>query len=84
MPLDFRLCQVCTNGEYEEPEYDEEDGTTCRYPSVTCKAAHGAVLLTDDEIPQGCAYVLEQKISTQSMTEEYAKRMSGKGDPDDS
>ena len=83
MPLDFRLCQVCELGDYEEPEYNEEDGTICRYPSVTCKIAHGAVLLADDEIPEGCPYVLEQKINTQDMTDEYVRRLSGKGYPDE-
>jgi len=82
MPLDFRLCQKCPQGEYEEPEYGE-DGTINRYPSVTCQVAHGAVLLVDDEIPKGCLYVLEHKVMTQDLSTRVIRRLSGKGEPDE-
>ena len=82
MAIDVRLCQKCWAGEYEPPEEDD-DGTTRRYPSVTCQVAHGAVLLIDDDPPYECPYLLEQKLQTEHMTDEIAHQMSGRGPADD-
>jgi len=80
--LDLRLCQKCPQGEFDDTEYDDT-GEICHFPSVTCQKAFGAVLLMDDEHPEGCLYALEHLLSTQNIPESHARRMSGRQEDDE-
>jgi hypothetical protein len=59
--LNLNICARCPRGEYS-PSRVSREGEMTGAPSVECEV-EGGLLLCDSEIPSGCPYILEQKLT---------------------
>jgi hypothetical protein len=60
--LNLNICANCQKGDYN-PSRMTRDGEMTRAPSVECNLAGGAHLTSESQIPNGCPYILEQKLT---------------------
>ena len=60
--LNLNICAKCPNGAYS-PSRVDHDGKMTKAPYVDCDLPDGGCLDCDSELPKGCLYVLEQKLT---------------------
>jgi hypothetical protein len=77
--LNLNICARCPRGDYSPSRVSKEGEMTCA-PAVDCDLAGAGLLLCDSELPKGCLYVLEQKLTEdeawsnmESVLEEFYK-----------
>jgi len=60
--VNLHICAKCLLGKYD-PSRTGEDGVLIEAPSVNCELETGFLLLFDSELPVGCPFVLEHKLT---------------------
>ena len=60
--LNLNICARCPRGDYS-PSRVSKEGEMTGAPSVECAVEPGGLLLCDSALPEGCLYILEQKLT---------------------
>jgi len=73
--ISFNVCKKCPHGTFGSPREDE-DGNIVVMPSIECGMIDSMLLMNSD-VPDGCPFVLEHSLITQSVPTDFADKMSG-------
>ena len=60
--LNLNICARCSKGDYS-PSRVTGEGEMTKEPSVDCDLADAGLLLCDSDLPEGCLFILEQKLT---------------------